>query len=149
MRTATLLAIATTCFLPTLSSAQQWSKEQQEVWDFELSCQQSKAAWIDCFHSDYIGWNDMGLGTPVTKADVSALGAYWWDCHDRLVVHMKPVSITVRGDFAVVLLIYTAKVRDRDSGEVTTESSAWTDVLVKEGGRWYWFADHGAVLGTN
>jgi len=147
MRALALMVVAASCLAPATGSAQQWSPEQQEVWDFELGCQESKQAWIDCFHEDYVAWGDMTLGVPHTKADASAMGGYWWDTNEQLLVHMKPVEITVRGDLAVVLVVYTARTRDRDSGEVAMQSMAWTDICVKENGRWYWIADHGAVIG--
>ena len=147
MRTLALMVVAAACLAPDIGSAQEWSPEQQEVWDFELGCQESKQAWIDCFHEDYVAWGDMALGIPRTKADASAFGAYWWDTNEQLLVHMKPVDITVRGNFAVVLVLYSARVRDRDSGEVAMQSMAWTDICVKENGRWYWIADHGSVIG--
>jgi hypothetical protein len=128
--------------LPT----QQWSAEQQEVWEFELSCQESKQAWIDCFHEDYVAWGNMNLGVPITKSDHIAMGLRGWDVNERLIVHLKPLEITVRGNFAVALVVYTTTVRNGDTGEVTTQSMAWTDVCVKENGRWYWIADHGTLV---
>ena len=141
----------TACFsvmcAPTAASAQEWSPEQQEVWDFELSCQESKEAWIGCFHEDYVAWGDMTLGVPFVKADVASLGGYNWDTNEVLTQHMKPVSIKVLGNFAVVLVIYTATNRSSETGEVVATSQAWTDICVKEDGRWYWIADHGTQVG--
>ena len=127
-------------------TAQEWSPEQQELVEFTRNCQTSKEAWIDCFHPDYTAWGDMSFGVPVDKADVEAVGSFWWDTHERLALHIKPVSITVRGDFAVVLSLYTETTRNRETGEVFTRSEAWTDICVREGERWYWIADHGTEV---
>jgi ketosteroid isomerase-like protein len=117
------------------------------VWEFELGCQESKEAWLDCFHEDYVAWADMSLGVPATKADHIAIGGQSWDDNEQVFVHLKPVEITVLGDFAVALVVYTNTVRNRETGEMTTTTQAWTDVLVKEDGRWYWIADHGSPVG--
>ena len=61
--------------------------------------------------------------------------------------YLKPAEITVRGDFAVVQVVYTSTARNRETGEVVTTTEAWTDVCIKENGRWYWIADHGTPLG--
>jgi ketosteroid isomerase-like protein len=134
--------------LPSSAFAQEWTPEQQEVWDFELGCQESKEAWIDCFHEDYVAWADMSLGVPARKADNVAIGGRSWDDNEQLFVHLTPVEITVKGDFAVALVVYTNTVRNRATGEVVTTTQAWTDVLIKDGGRWYWIADHGSPVGT-
>ena len=146
MRTLAFAAFFAAQFAPALASAQEWSPEQQEVWEFELSCQESKEAWIGCFHEDYAAWADMSLGVPFRKADRAAIGGYSWDTIERLLTHMKPLEITVRGDFAVALVIYTTTRRNRETGEVITTTEAWTDVCIKENGRWYWIADHGTVV---
>lgn len=131
------------------ATAQTWTAEQQEIWEFELSCQESKEAWLGCFHEDYVAWADMSLGVPMTKADVAAIGGQSWDDNEQVFVHLTPVEITVRGDFAVALVVYTNTVRNRATGEVVTTTQAWTDVLMKDGGRWYWIADHGSPVGSS
>ena len=146
MRTLAFAAFFAAQFSLAPASAQEWSPEQQEVWEFELSCQESKEVWTACFHEDYEGWGDLTFGVPVSKPDVAIVGGYFWDSTDVLMQHIKPVSIRVLGDFAIVLSIYTATNRSRETGEVVTTSQAWTDICIKENGRWYWIADHGTVV---
>ena len=145
MRTLTILGLVALS-LPSTAWAQEWSPEQQEVWEFELSCQESKQAWLDCFHEDYVAWADLSLGVPAVKADQVAIGGQWWDDHDRIMTHLKPVEITVMGDFAVVLVVYTDTSRNRETGEIETTTEAWTDICIRENGRWYWIADHGTPV---
>ncbi len=133
-------------FAPAPVPAQQWSAEQQEVWDFELSCQVSKEAVLDCFHEDYVAWADGSLGVPTNKADQVVLAGRAWDENERVFLHMKPVEINVRGNLAIVLVIYHWTDRNRETGEVITRSMRWTDVCLKENGRWFWIADHGNVI---
>ena len=141
-----VVAVTVLLALAAPASAQQWTPEQQELVEFTQGCQASKQTWLDCFHPDYEAWGDMSFGVPMQKADVEAVGSYWWDVNERLVLHIKPVSITVRGDFAVVLSIYTDTMRNRETGEVVTTTFAWTDICVRENGRWYWIADHGSPV---
>jgi hypothetical protein len=128
------------------ASGQQWTPEQQELVEFTQGCQASKQAWLDCFHPDYEAWGDMSFGVPMQKADVEAVGSFRWDTNERLVLHIKPVSVIVRGDFAVVLSVYSGTMRNRETGEVVTTTFAWTDICVRENGRWYWIADHGSPV---
>jgi hypothetical protein len=146
MRTLAFAAFFAAQLAPSAISAQEWSPEQQEVLEFELSCQESKEAWIDCFHEDYAAWADMSLGVPFNKADNVAIGGPPWDANEQLLVHLKPVEITVKGNVAVALVVYTNTNRNRDTGEVVTTTMAWTDICIKENGRWYWIADHGTVV---
>ena len=80
-----------------------------------------------------------------SKGSMSTSG----DVNERLFLHMKPMEINVKGDLAIVLVIYTVTNRNRETDEITTESMAWTDVCLKENGRWAWIADHGSPVGSN
>ena len=117
--------------------------------EFELGCQDSKEAWLDCFHEDYLAWADGSLGVPVNKDDQVAIGGRSWDVNELQFVHLKVEEINVRGNLAIVLVVYTNTVRDTDTGEVTTIIERWTDVCVKENGRWAWIADHGTPVGPS
>ena len=55
---------------------------------------------------------------------------------------LRPIDIKVHGDFAVVHYFYVEVLVDAD-GEETTEKGRWTDVLMKQNGKWVWIADHG------
>ena len=147
MRTFAIVALLVPPFLPNAALSQDWTPEQREVWEFELGCQESKEAWLACFHEDYVAWADMSLSVPHTKADHEVIGARAWDDNEQVFVHLKPVAITVRGDVAVALVVYTNSVRNRATGEVVTTTQAWTDVCIRENGRWYWIADHGTPVG--
>ncbi len=146
-------ALATAVVVALLSApapipAQQWSAEQQEVLEFELGCQANKEAWLDCFHEDYVAWGNGNLGVPVNKDDVVAIGGRSWDVDEVLLVHLKVLDINVRGNLAIALVVYTETLRNGDTGEVTTVSTRWTDVCLKEDGRWAWIADHGSPVGN-
>ena len=127
--------------------AQQWSAEQQEVWQFELGCQESREARLACFHEDYLAWSDEEFTVPVDYSDAVAFANRFHDTSDIVWVHMKPMEISVHGNVAVVLMVGTWTIRNKTTGEETTRTERWTDVCMKENGRWAWIADHGGPVG--
>jgi hypothetical protein len=50
---------------------------------------------------------------------------------------------------ATALYIATYTQKNKETGEEKTLTERWTDVLVREGGRWSWIADHGVDISTN
>jgi hypothetical protein len=147
MRQVLAFVLFAVLMLPAAATAQQWSAEQQEVWEFELGCQVSKEAFLECFHEDYVAWGNGSLGVPTNRADMLEIGGRRWDENEIVFLHMKPLSIDVRGDMAVVLVIYTVTERNRETGAISTSIERWTDICLKEDGQWYWIADHGSPIG--
>lgn len=132
-------------FAASLAVADDWTREQQAVIDFEKECisTQDAAKLKSCFHEDYAGW---GLASPVplTKSDSETLIDSDFESFERQSLLFKPLSVIVKGDTAVVSYIDAGKTTDRRSGEVEYYTQRWTDVLIREGGRWYWISDHGS-----
>ncbi len=60
----------------------------------------------------------------------------------RLLHELKPVSIQIYGDVAVVLYYYTEVVKNAE-GKETTRSGRWTDVWLKQGDGWVAIGWHG------
>ena len=129
--------------------AQQWSAEQQEVWDFEEACWRTEdvASTLPCFHDDFVGWgNPDGVGVPTSKADREASFTRSFATEETTWVRLKPLEIHVHGDMAVAIYIATITVKNKATGEETTATERWTDVCLRENGRWSWIADHGGVI---
>ena len=135
-------------FLPVTAQAQQWTADQQEVWEFEKACWQAKdlETMIACFHQDYVGWANAALPVPLNKADRRVLLGRSFETEDQTFLFLKPLKITVHGDVAVVLYVATGTNKNKESGEETQFTALWTDILVKEGGGWAWIADHGTPV---
>ena len=143
-----LTIIAAALFLSLGSSAlgQQWNKEQKEVWEFEMSCVDAFNAndlesFLGCLHDDYVGWFG-GSSVPLNKADRRAIAAREFQTTQVVFSYVKPLSIQVHGNMATVLSIGTFTLRDKATGKETTVTMRWTDVCLKERGRWTWVADH-------
>ena len=130
--------------------AQEWSRAQQEVWAFEQACWNDRTPeFVDkCFHADFQGWG-VGSTVPTSKADRAVMSERSRATEDNVYLFLKPVAITVHGDMAVALYIATSTSRNKETGEETTVTERWTDVLVRDNGQWSWIADHGADISTD
>jgi len=132
--------------LPILASAGNWSKEQQEVLAFEEPCISTQSAddFVTCFHEDFVGW---GTGTvPTSRADRMSLAADSFASATSHLILFKPLSVIVRGNLAVITYLTTGKSTDKATGKVTYSTERWTDVCLKDNGKWSWISDHGATV---
>jgi ketosteroid isomerase-like protein len=55
---------------------------------------------------------------------------------------LYPLSIVVHGDMAVAHYLYTQATESKDN-KVTISNGRYTDILVREGGRWLFISWHG------
>jgi len=130
------------------ASAQELSREQQEVWDFIVACNDNFIAGnqsriLDCFHEDFSGWR-YGDQVPRNKRSIEKFLPF--DLQDDiLAADLRPISIRVFGNFAIAHY-FLAEVTESASGEAVRGNMIWTDILLKEGNRWYWVADHGGPI---
>ena len=137
---------------PRKVDAQQWSPQQQEVWDAEVACLNYHLDPIDlqarkaCMHPDFMGW---GVQQPVPSGFSDTDLEYYFE-HNRVkVLRAVPLHILVEGDLAVIQLM-VREVSSLDRGPDEESWVAWTDIMKRENGVWRWIADHGhAVGGSN
>ena len=133
--------------LPLTVEGQQWTPEQQELWAWEVACLetldlQTKEA---CFHDDFIGLG-MGEAEPTAKTDRLDVFAETLEAFELVSFDIRPLAINLHGNTAILIYEAAIVMRNRATGEETRPVVRWTDVAVKEGGRWTWFADHGTVV---
>ena len=147
-----LFLIAAAFLIVTPASAQQWSAEQQEVWDAEVACLNSHVDPIDlpvrkaCMHPDFVGW---AVQEPVPSPFGEKELEYAFARTTIKFEEATPLNILVEGDLAVIQLI-TRTVLSVDGGPDQEVFTAWTDIMKREGGAWQWIADHGhALRGSN
>lgn len=144
---ALLLSVATSAL------GEQLNKEQKEVLEFEMSCINAWTAndlesFLACLHDDYVGWYGLS-SVPLNKADRRVLATRDFQTNQVVFAHVKPLSIQVHGNMATVLSLATVTHRDKTTGQETTVTMRWTDVCLKEGGRWAWVADHVTLVKSN
>ena len=141
------VVFAVVVLLPVSAKGQDWTAEQMEAWTWEVACWESTSleSTMACFHEDFIGWG-LGSDSPTSKADRVPLFAESFDTTERVSTDLKPLAITIRGTTAILVYEATTVTRNKESGEETTAVERWTDVAVKEGGTWFWIADHGSAV---
>lgn len=133
---------------PILSQAQEWTKQQKEVWTavngwWENSKNKNGKALIESVHADYKGWS-FDNSFPGNKEDLKYWVTNQLPKRETLHTSLKPLEILVSGDVAV-LHYYYSEIRKVDDKEKTV-SGRWTDVWKKEDGKWKLFADSGGEM---
>jgi hypothetical protein len=132
---------------PLRVQGQEWTAEQQDLWAWEVACWESRdlETTMACFHDDFIGWG-AGTAEPTTKADRRPLFAESFDTNEQVSLDLQPLAINIQGNTAVLIYEATTVTRNKATGEETRSVERWTDVAMREGGRWSWIADHGTVV---
>ena len=141
----TVTALALCAFAGAVSAAE-WSAEQQEIWKFEQQQWKMAAAkdtsWIDTMvHPNVRVW---GIGNPMPR-DWNSL-KHWarYDSENSTVLEQElfPISATITGNVAVVQYHYMV-ARENYKKERETVTGHYTDVLIKDNGRWQFIAWEG------
>ena len=125
------------------AQAQQWSKEQQEVWAVEQQQWAMGAAkdltWVDRMAHDNLSfWSD-DRHAPQDKASLARWAKYDSQNATVLEQEIQPHAITITGNVAVVQYSYAVASEGTDKKRKMTQGR-YTDVLVKEGGDWRFLA---------
>jgi hypothetical protein len=125
------------------ASAQTWSPEQQELWKFEdqqwQMAKDKDLSWVEkMVHPNLSYWNTE-QPSPQNRASLAR-----WDRYNNtnatvLEQELFPISATITGNVAVMQYRYLV-ARENYKKERETVSGHYTDVLVKEGGRWLFIA---------
>ena len=150
MKIKSRIFVVSTLLLPMFAFAEDWTKEQQEVLAFEEACITAETAdkFMDCFHDDYVGWAE-GSTVPLSKSDRQKPNANGFENFDGEVMLFKPLSVIVKGNMAVVSYVQWSKYTNKTTDEVTYSSDRFTDICLKEGGKWTWISDHGTNIPSN
>ena len=145
MKVKYLPFVAVLVTLASHSWAKDWTKDEQELLEWEESCLAALEfdAWADCFHEDFVGWG-IGYPAPQTKPERASLAADSFERTDVELMLFKPLSVQMYGNTAVINYVVTFKIVNKKTEEVAIETSMWTDVCMKDGGKWHWIADHGS-----
>jgi hypothetical protein len=134
----TILSLAL-CGFAGAAAAQTWSPEQQEIWKFEEQQWQMSAAkdlsWVDTMVHPNLRYWETGEAMPRDKTSLKRWNRYSAENSTVLEQELFPIAITVTGNVAVVQYHYMVAREDRKK-ERETVTGQYTDVLVKENGRW-------------
>lgn len=123
-----------------------WSDEQKEVWETEEQLWDSIVKEdiensLSCYHSNFRGW---WYKDPLPRGKDSEVKWAPYDCmlNEKLVFDLTPVAINVHDNFACVHYYYKLAFKDAE-GKHKMELGRWTDILIKENGKWLLICDHG------
>jgi hypothetical protein len=126
-----------------VASAQSWSPEQQEVWAFEerqwkMSAEED-LSWIDTMVHPNLSYWDTDRQLPQGKASLARWSRFGAASSNVLEQEIFPISLTITGNVAVAHYGYVVAREDHDKKRQTV-SGRYTDVLLKEDGKWRFIA---------
>lgn len=125
------------------AGAQTWTPEQQEIWKLEQQqWQMSKdkdLTWIDkMVHPNMTYW-ETGAPVPQNVSSLTRWNRFTNAGTTVLEQEIFPISCTITGNVAVAQYGYQV-ARENYKKERESLWGHYTDVLIKEGGRWLFIA---------
>ena len=128
------------------ASAQTWSPEQQELWSFEQHQWQMEkdkdSSWIETMVHPNLRYWGIGQPMPQDKASLARWNRYTGSTGSVLEQEIFPISATITGNVAVMQYHYQI-ARENYKKERETVTGHYTDVLLKENGKWLFIAWEG------
>ena len=132
--------------------AAEWSPEQQDVWNLEQqqwAMSKSKdLSWIDTMVHQNMRFWETGAPMPRDKASLKHWDRFEADNSTTLEQEIYPISATITGNIAVVQYHYVVASENYKT-ERKTMTGHYTDVLIKENGRWMFIAWAGGADKTD
>jgi ketosteroid isomerase-like protein len=149
---AVLVLLVVGLALPSPSAAQEWSAQQQEVWQnvqtyWGLYAKEDVEGHMAYLHDDFLGWVS-GQPFPTNKADRKASMMRNIETSENVLYTLKPMGIKVHGDIAIVHYFFTSTDLDAE-GKQTTTSGHWTDIVMRQENRWVMIGDAGGTVSQN
>jgi hypothetical protein len=127
----------------SVTSAQAQSADQQDIWKLEQQQWDMDAAkdmsWIDTMLHPNMRFWETGVPMPRDRASLKRWSRYSSENTTTLQHEIFPISATITGNVAVVQYNYMV-ARENYKKERETVTGHYTDVFVKEGGRWLFIA---------
>ena len=99
--------------------------------------------FLDYFHKDYCGWSN-DAAVPSGKEVSQKWLEYMYQGSKVPLYQIDPVCIKVFGNTAFVHYYYDM-IRESSDGKKSHSTGRWTDILLKEGGKWLVIGDHGGA----
>jgi hypothetical protein len=123
--------------------AQTWTPEQQEIWKLEEQqwqmAKDKDMSWIEKMVHPGLSYWDNGTPVPQNRASLARWNRYTSSNTTVLEQELFPASVTITGNVAVAQYRYQV-ARENYKKERETVQGHYTDVFIKEGGRWLFIA---------
>ena len=138
-----LAALMFSLALPAHLAAQEWSAEQQEVWNVIVESWDAIVAkdidWTDTYvHRNAVVWGD-DVPMPRTRDSVKKWERYSFQNSTTLVSEYSLAAMVVQNNTAVAHYYYSLGNEDAE-GKPRTVHGRCTDILINENGRWVFLA---------
>jgi hypothetical protein len=144
---AVLLLTAITFLGVSTVHAQEWTKDQQEVWQvietaWEYYQVENYDAAFESIHEKYLGWNHEDP-LPTGKAKWMKTMETMKEFGKLTYYDLDPARILVYDNVAVVHYYFTQTIAYTKDGETTdyTMKGKNAEFLIKEGGDWFLIGD--------
>ncbi len=140
MRHLLSVIVLLTVISATVSPAhgQTWSKKQLEVWkviDTVFKALMEKEDWTTTYvHEKVLAWGN-SRPMPQDKSSIHKWNRYEDENSTVLLYDLYPVGIIVHDNTAIAHYFYSIAFENR-KGERKTVHGRYTDILVKEKGKW-------------
>jgi hypothetical protein len=125
------------------AAAQTWNAEQQEIWKLEeLQWKMAMAkdnSWIEKMVHPNLSYWEGDRPMPLNRASLARWARYGDGLGSTLEQEIYPISITITGNVAVIQYRYTA-ARENLEKKRDMAHGRYTDVMIKEGGKWLFIA---------
>jgi hypothetical protein len=126
-----------------VNTGQKWSDAQNEIWRIV------QAYWVvptaeglmEYFHPEFMGWSTREA-MPHDKPTCRLWNIDSYNTRKTKIIAIAPTGLRIHGNVAIVNYYYTWWYVDEE-GETEIEKGRFTDVLMKEAGKWLLIADHG------
>jgi len=146
MKRVAVLMVTIALVLPMGLAAQEWDSDQTEVWNTIVAQWEAAKAedltWTERdLHPSFLGWTDE-YPMPRGKASTKDWQRYSAENSQTLVQELYPVGIVVVESTAVAHYYYSTAAEDREGTRETTHGR-YTDVLIKQDGKWKFIAWRG------
>ena len=139
MRVPIGLLVAALTGLVAPAAAQTWTPEQQELWRLEEQQWKMSAekdlSWIETMVHPNISFWQQEQPMPRNRASLARWSKYESGNSTVLEQELFPIAMTITGNVAVAQYRYQV-ASENYKKERETVTGRYTDVFVKDGGRW-------------
>lgn len=127
--------------------AQEWTKEQKEVWG---TIENMWVTWqakdydgtFANVHDSFLGWNDEDPMPTTKKKWVNSIKKYY-NLTSKEDFDIEPARILIQGDAAVVHYYYSFSYLydDGENKQMVSHNGKWAAFFIKEDGKWMLLGD--------